>query len=184
MIIPTTSTQGIPLQYPDGKAKCQFGIEPAGKNPVLFGDTFLRSAYVVYDLDNQQVSIAQTDFNATTSNILEIKAGAGGVPNVASTANGASAPQTITGIPKGGKQSATDLFGTVTGAGNFATDPPLASLATIAGAMAVTATSGSTFVTSKAAAVGLKTLKGDFSGIVVVGVSLVFATLGGCLVLW
>jgi len=183
MIIPQTDNQGNPLQYANGKAACQFGIEPAGQNPVLFGDTFLRSAYVVYDLDNEQVSIAQTDFNATTSNVQEIKAGAGGVPNVASTANGASASQTVTGIPKGGKQSASNLVGSATGAGSYATDPPLASLATDTGSPAVTVTRGSTSLTSTAAA-GLKTFKSDFSGIVVIGVSLVFATLGGFLVLW
>lgn len=76
---------------------CQFGIEPAGEDPILLGDTFLRSAYVVYDLANNQISIAQTDFNATTSNVQEIVAGANGVPNVASTATAVSASATVSG---------------------------------------------------------------------------------------
>ena len=58
----------------------------AGTTPVL-GDTFLRSAYVVYDLTNNEISIAQTDFNATTSNVQEISAGSSGVPGATLIAN-------------------------------------------------------------------------------------------------
>jgi len=51
---------------------CILGIAPAdGTTPVL-GDTFLRSAYVVYDITNNEISLAQTNFNSTGSNILEI----------------------------------------------------------------------------------------------------------------
>ncbi|KAI4730866.1 acid protease [Aureobasidium sp. EXF-10728] len=51
---------------------CILGIAPAdGTTPVL-GDTFLRSAYVVYDITNNEISLAQTNFNSTGSNIMEI----------------------------------------------------------------------------------------------------------------
>lgn len=51
---------------------CILGIAPAdGTTPVL-GDTFLRSAYVVYDITNNEISLAQTNFNSTTNNIMEI----------------------------------------------------------------------------------------------------------------
>ncbi|KAG9828276.1 candidapepsin-4 precursor, partial [Aureobasidium melanogenum] len=51
---------------------CILGIAPAdGTTPVL-GDTFLRSAYVVYDITNNEISLAQTNFNSTGSNIVEI----------------------------------------------------------------------------------------------------------------
>jgi hypothetical protein len=36
------------------------------------GDTFLRSAYVVYDLTNDRVAMAQSLMNATRSNVVEI----------------------------------------------------------------------------------------------------------------
>jgi candidapepsin len=39
---------------------------------VLLGDSFLRSAYVVYDLDNKEISIAQSSFDTTNSNIQAI----------------------------------------------------------------------------------------------------------------
>ncbi|OBT67766.1 hypothetical protein VE03_03508 [Pseudogymnoascus sp. 23342-1-I1] len=41
----------------------------------LLGDTFLRSAYVVYDIDNDQIAIAQSNFNSETNKVVEITAG-------------------------------------------------------------------------------------------------------------
>ncbi|KAH0045781.1 acid protease, partial [Aureobasidium melanogenum] len=56
----------------DRNPVCILGIAPAdGTTPVL-GDTFLRSAYVVYDITNNEISLAQTKFNSTGSNIVEI----------------------------------------------------------------------------------------------------------------
>lgn len=52
-----------------GQEACEFGVQnTTGTN--LLGDTFLRSAYVVYDLSNNEIGLAQTDFNATESNIV------------------------------------------------------------------------------------------------------------------
>lgn len=56
-------------------AKCVFGILPVSDNAEaisVIGDTVLRSAYVVYDLQNDQISLAQTVFNATGENVVEI----------------------------------------------------------------------------------------------------------------
>lgn len=55
------------------------------------GDTFIRSAYLVYDLDNNEISIAQTNFNATTNNVLEIGTGTEAVPSATAVANAVSA---------------------------------------------------------------------------------------------
>ncbi|KAK1242637.1 hypothetical protein MKX08_005449 [Trichoderma sp. CBMAI-0020] len=52
---------------------------------VLLGDTFLRSAYVVYDLQNQQVGIAQATLNSTSSSIIEFQAGSKSIPGPVST---------------------------------------------------------------------------------------------------
>ena len=52
---------------------CRFGIQNATASPTalyLFGDTFLRSAYVVHDLVNNEIGLAQTNFNATSSNVV------------------------------------------------------------------------------------------------------------------
>ncbi|KAJ2988205.1 hypothetical protein NUW58_g4102 [Xylaria curta] len=65
---------GGPVPFNSGPFKgqdaCQFGIQNISGNSFLLGDTFLRSAYVVYDLENNEIAIAPTDFNATTSNII------------------------------------------------------------------------------------------------------------------
>lgn len=61
------------------------GISDAAGSTAVLGDTFLRSAYVVYDLQNNQISLAQTDFNATSSNVVEITAS--GVPGATMVAS-------------------------------------------------------------------------------------------------
>ena len=92
-------SKGKPYKFHNtGQIACQLGLEAAQGRPVLLGDTFLRSAYVVYDLDNDEVSIAQTNFNGGAPNVEEIQAGPQGVPSVASTASAGSVSQTATGV--------------------------------------------------------------------------------------
>lgn len=63
--------------------KCVFGIASNGgdDNEVILGDTFLRSAYVVYDLVNYQVAIANTKFNTTDSNVVPFASYGAPVPS-------------------------------------------------------------------------------------------------------
>lgn len=67
------------MSYQRGQPVCILGIGPSGDSISVLGDTFLRSAYVVYDLENNQIALAQTVFNATSSNVKEIDAGVDGV---------------------------------------------------------------------------------------------------------
>jgi hypothetical protein len=84
---------------------CSFGIQ-ASSSVFLLGDTFLRSAYVVYDITNNEVAIAQANLNSTKTNIVEIKAGATQVPSVTGVASQVTVAQTATDIPgKGGDGS-------------------------------------------------------------------------------
>lgn len=69
------------LRFSNGDRACIFGIVPAGDSTAVLGDTFLRSAYVVYDLTNNEISLAQTRFNSTKSNVFEIQSGDDAVPN-------------------------------------------------------------------------------------------------------
>ncbi|KAF4509904.1 hypothetical protein G6O67_001839 [Ophiocordyceps sinensis] len=68
---------------------CIFGIGSAADYGIksesfaLLGDTFLRSAYVVYDMANRQLGIAQANTKADKSNIVEIRKGATQIPDVA-----------------------------------------------------------------------------------------------------
>ena len=80
LVLPLVTTSGQRPTFQNGDAACLFGIAPSGGGTNVLGDTFLRSAYVVYDLDNNQISIAQTNFGSTASNVLEIGRGSDGVP--------------------------------------------------------------------------------------------------------
>ncbi|KAJ5099145.1 hypothetical protein N7532_006146 [Penicillium argentinense] len=73
--------------YSNGERACIFGIAPAGSSTAVLGDTFLRSAYVVYDLANNEISLANTNFNTTENNILEIGTGTDSVPSATAVSN-------------------------------------------------------------------------------------------------
>ncbi|KAL1979536.1 hypothetical protein VTN96DRAFT_5598 [Rasamsonia emersonii] len=89
---------GTGLTFSDGTAACVFGIAPAGDSTAVLGDTFLRSAYVVYDLENNEISLAKTNFNSTKDNILEIGTGTAAVPDATAVSN----PVTSVAIGAGG----------------------------------------------------------------------------------
>jgi hypothetical protein len=74
-----------------GQDACQFGIQNFSSDPFLLGDTFLRSAYVVYDLVNNQIGIAKTDFNSTTSNVVAFASDGAQIPSATTAANQATA---------------------------------------------------------------------------------------------
>ena len=82
-----TNSQGGPLQFDDGSTACLFGIAPAQGATIVLGDTFLRSAYVVYDLANNEISMANTVFNATGNDVRQITSGPGSVPGATPVEN-------------------------------------------------------------------------------------------------
>ncbi|KAE8356874.1 aspartic peptidase domain-containing protein [Aspergillus coremiiformis] len=89
------------------KGACAFGVVPSGtKKDALYilGDTFLRSAYVVYDLGNNEVSLANTNFSSGEDDILEIGTGTSAVPG----ATPVQSPVTTATVA-----SATDLAHTI-----------------------------------------------------------------------
>lgn len=57
----------------EGDPLCAIGIMPFDNQFALLGDTFLRNAYVVYDMKNNELGLAQAKINATDSNIEAIK---------------------------------------------------------------------------------------------------------------
>ncbi|KAF7877265.1 hypothetical protein EAF04_000948 [Stromatinia cepivora] len=71
---------------------CAFGIQTGVSGYYFLGDTFLRSAYVVYDLEHNQIGIAQANFdsNGSDENIVELKAGQPGVPALTGVSMSAS----------------------------------------------------------------------------------------------
>ncbi|GAP86441.1 putative aspartic-type endopeptidase [Rosellinia necatrix] len=87
LVLDLVTSDGRRPTFSDGTAACLFGVAPAGSGTNVLGDTFLRSAYVVYDLDNNQISLAQTNFNATASDVQEIPSGTGDLPGATVVSN-------------------------------------------------------------------------------------------------
>ena len=114
LVIVVTSASGRQLTFSDGTPACLFGIAPAGSSTSVMGDTFIRSAYLVYDLANNEISIAQTNFNSTTSNVLEITTGTASVPGATDVSDPVDAKVGVdTGVMAGGTAS-VGLGGTAT----------------------------------------------------------------------
>ncbi|KAJ4416308.1 hypothetical protein N0V82_006838 [Gnomoniopsis sp. IMI 355080] len=78
----------LPSEVPFAST-CLFGIQNIGSSSgtsartadyAILGDTFLRSAYVVYDLENLQIGLAPANLNSTSTNVQELKAGESNLP--------------------------------------------------------------------------------------------------------
>ena len=87
-------TNGKPPKFSGGQYKgqdmCEFGIQNFTQSPYLLGDTFLRSAYVVYDLVNNEVALAETDFNSTQSNLVAFASMGAPIPSATQAPNQAA----------------------------------------------------------------------------------------------
>ncbi|MCJ1404506.1 hypothetical protein MMC11_007732 [Xylographa trunciseda] len=112
-VVPIVTMDGSVPTLPDGSAACNFGINPSGTSPNLFGDTFLRSAYVVYDLENNLIGLANTDFNATGSSVTEFSNSE--IPGASAAPTTLVVTQTFSGIPLATQTQASGT-GMVTGA--------------------------------------------------------------------
>ncbi|KAK4227930.1 putative aspartic-type endopeptidase opsB [Podospora fimiseda] len=87
LVLDLITSSGRRPTFSNGVAACLFGIAPAGTGTNVLGDTFLRSAYVVYDLENNLISLAPTKFNSTATRILEIGTGENSVPGATRVQN-------------------------------------------------------------------------------------------------
>jgi hypothetical protein len=137
LVLPTTDENGQPLFFEGTDiAACRFGLFPQPEGfPLLFGDTFLRSAYVVYDLDGQKIYLAQTDPNSDKSNIVEI--GSNAAPSASKHAGGITVSQTATGLLAPG-------FNGASGTATKLTAPP-----TVFGSISAVATSSASGPSAK-----------------------------------
>ena len=86
---------------PSSRTGCLFGVvaqDPASagvSTDFALGDTFLRSAYVVYDLAGGEIALAQTNFDAGSPNVKEMVSGEG-IPDAA-----AAVPSPTIGVSGG-----------------------------------------------------------------------------------
>ncbi|KAJ5377433.1 uncharacterized protein N7496_004842 [Penicillium cataractarum] len=112
---PYTDETGNPLSFDNGNTACYFGLAPTQDDTlILFGDTFLRSAYVVYDLDREEIAIAPTVFNSDVTNIVEIGGPGSSATPTWHVASSVSVVQTATGRPE-----EPGLFASVTFTGHL-----------------------------------------------------------------
>jgi hypothetical protein len=136
LVLPLTLTNG---QTPtiSKQPACQLGIQPANDLPILFGDTFLRSAYVVYDLVNNRIALAQTDFNATGSNVVPFASSGAAIPSATTAPNEAQVTATASGNPR------VDATPTAGGGSTIPAYNPTATALSAASGFTSTASSGS-----------------------------------------
>ncbi|RYP54593.1 hypothetical protein DL768_000653 [Monosporascus sp. mg162] len=109
LVLDIYTAYGTRPTFSNGADACLFGIAPAGAGTKVLGDTFLRSAYVVYDLDGNEISLAQTNFNATRSSVQEIT-GPGAVPGATRVADPVEATAGV-GFTSGGSGGDGDGVG-------------------------------------------------------------------------
>ncbi|KAH7160021.1 aspartic peptidase domain-containing protein [Dactylonectria estremocensis] len=108
MVIDYVQITGQQLSFSDGTAACMFGIAPSSGTNIL-GDTFLRSAFVVFDLENNEISLAQSNYNATTTDIVEIGSGESAVPSTTAAENPVSAQSGVVTVTEAGSSGATTV---------------------------------------------------------------------------
>jgi hypothetical protein len=97
LVLDFTTITGHRMSFDDGQAACTFGIAPATSDVSILGDTFLRSAYVVFDLANNEISLAQSNFDAKGSHIVEIGSGKNSVPTGTRASGSASSDNSENG---------------------------------------------------------------------------------------
>lgn len=94
--------------FEDGTPSCPFLVNEAPQDTgVILGDSFMRSGYFVYDLENNLVALAQAKLNVTEEKIVAIPSGTELpgctstntlVVSVTATASGAAASTTGAGV--------------------------------------------------------------------------------------
>lgn len=104
---------GQPVTDNNGNAVCQPAASVAEDgDEILFGDTFMKSAYLIYDLDEKYIYIAQASYSSN-SNIIAI---GGNSSSISASATGtATAAVTATGLPGNGGSPSQTIASTVTG---------------------------------------------------------------------
>ncbi|KAE8132795.1 aspartic peptidase domain-containing protein [Aspergillus pseudotamarii] len=126
-VLPVIFPNGTRMTDENGNDVCIFGMEAQNKRPLLLGDTMLRAAYVVYNLDEKWIGMAPTNFNSTTSNITEIipssslPAGWSSAPNISVSQTAPGPISTGGSVPASASGSVTSGFSTPVTASTEAT---------------------------------------------------------------
>lgn len=143
------------VRFDDGTPACELGIKSTASNvdgSLILGDTFLRSAYVVYDLENQMIAMAPAKYT-DDSDVSVIPSGTS-IPGVSKTGTitATNAPATGVPAPVGGQGSSTSTAVTVPSP-TFALGSATANPAT--GAAAASSAAGGGAVSNAAPVLGV-----------------------------
>jgi len=190
------STTREPLMWDDQNQACVFQISPAksmGTGYQTLGDAILRSMYVVFDMDNGQVSIAQAAVNTTAApNIVEVAAGPNGVAKavsgvVTASSNTWSVASAVSATANYAVSTLQSTIGTATGTNAVPFNARPAVAPTAGGNSKGSSSGGSSASSSspsKGAAAGLSVPgAADMSGLWVTSTAVLFAALGAGLML-
>lgn len=101
-------------------AASNFGVSPKGF--LLLGDTFLRSAYVVYDLANEQLGIAEANPGSTDSDIVELNADDKDFPDIRGVASKSTFSPTDASSSTGSRPTVTVTAGADASSGKSGDD--------------------------------------------------------------
>lgn len=116
LVSPLLMQDGTQGKFTNGQPACLFGVGPTSSlgegAPILFGDTVLRYAYVVYDLANFRIGLAQTNFDAKDSNVIAFPSFKASIPSATSVADESAV--TNTASKGGGVPIATPVAGGAT----------------------------------------------------------------------
>ncbi|GIZ38930.1 hypothetical protein CKM354_000232800 [Cercospora kikuchii] len=123
----TNSTSNEPTRYANGTAKCFFTIRGGSKSKsgntwTYLGKAITSNMYMVFDQDNDQISIAQAALDvAENSNIIPVEAGPGGVAkalaglNISSTPPSGAPGPSVTSTPAPDPPGPTNNTGAIAG---------------------------------------------------------------------
>jgi len=116
LVLDIPTSRGRRPVFDNGRAACLFGIAPAESGSNVLGDTFMRSAYVVFDLANNEISMAQAAAagDGTQSDVAEIGVGKSAVPGATRAQNPVTATQ---GFTNSGQNVTSGAGGQESGAG-------------------------------------------------------------------
>ncbi|KAK3723628.1 hypothetical protein LTR37_001509 [Vermiconidia calcicola] len=165
-------------EYPNGKDQCIFMIVPSKGTGMGFdtlGDAVLRSMYVVFDMDNGQMGLAQANLDSSAApDIVEVPAGPGGIAKV--VGNERPPPPQSSTWPIAPQLNAT---------ANYVASPAKTTVGEVTGVGAIPADAqtGAAQATSTGASVHVVVPPLDWSGAWTAAAALVMAALGAGLVL-
>ncbi|OGM43157.1 hypothetical protein ABOM_008875 [Aspergillus bombycis] len=160
-VIPGIFPNGTQITDTKGIEVCWFGMGPQKNRPLLLGDTLLRSAYVVYNLDDKWIAMAPTNFNSTSSNVTEIEpssslpAGWSSAPNITvgqtatgSITTGTSTPVSVSGTQTSGASTTASESGTQSSGASTSASASGSEASRVTTLATATITGGSGFLTA------------------------------------